>query len=156
MPAGFEQFTWFGRGPEESYVDRKAGVAVGLYSGTVDEQYVPYIMPQENGNKTDVRWAALTNDAGYGLMAIGSSLMESGVSHFTANDLYAAYHTNELTRCDETYWTLDVMQSGLGGNSCGPMTLPQYLIEPGQFKFSVLFRPVVPGRVGLRKLGRAG
>ncbi len=57
-PAGFEQFTWLGRGPQESYIDRKAGVPVGLYQGTVDEQYVPYIMPQENGNKTDVRWAA--------------------------------------------------------------------------------------------------
>ena len=154
MPAGFDQFTWLGRGPEESYVDRKAGVAVGLYTGTVDEQYVPYIMPQENGNKTDVRWAALTNDAGIGLLAIGSSMMETGVSHFTANDLYAAYHTNELTRRDETYWTLDVMQCGLGGNSCGPMTLPQYLIEPGAFKFSVLLRPVSPVRGELRKLGR--
>jgi len=156
MPAGFEQFTWLGRGPEESYVDRKAGVAVGLYNGTVDEQYVPYIMPQENGNKTDVRWAALTNDAGIGLMAVGSSLMETGVSHFTANDLYAAYHTNELTRRAETYWTLDVMQCGLGGNSCGPMTLPQYLVEPGLFKFSVLLRPIAPGRGALRSLGRAG
>ena len=156
MPTGFEQFTWLGRGPEESYVDRKAGVAVGLYSGTVDDQYVPYIMPQENGNKTDVRWAALTNDAGFGLLAVGSSLMETGVSHFTANDLYAAYHTNELTRRNEAYWTLDVMQCGLGGNSCGPMTLPQYLIEPGQFNFSILLRPVAPGRAELRRLGRAG
>jgi beta-galactosidase len=154
MPAGFEQFTWLGRGPEESYVDRKAGVAVGLYSGSVDDQYVPYIVPQENGNKTDVRWAALTNDAGVGLLAVGTSLMETGVSHFTADDLYAAYHTNELTRQDETYWTLDVMQCGLGGNSCGPMTLPQYLIEPGQFQFSVLLRPVSPERGDLRRLGR--
>ena len=154
MPAGFEQFTWLGRGPEESYADRKAGVTVGLYSGTVDEQYVPYIMPQENGNKTDVRWSAVTNDAGVGLLAVGGSLMETGVGHFTANDLYACYHTNELTRLDETLWTLDVVQSGLGGNSCGPMTLPQYLIEPGEFKFSVLLRPVSPERGELRKLGR--
>ncbi|HBX68771.1 MAG TPA: hypothetical protein DEH25_05155, partial [Chloroflexi bacterium] len=154
MPAGFEQFTWLGRGPEESYVDRKAGVAVGLYSGTVDEQYVPYIMPQENGNKTEVRWAAVTNAEGFGLLAAASSLMETGVSHFTAADLYAAYHTNELTRLPETYWTLDLVQSGLGGNSCGPMTLPQYLIEPGEFKFSLLLRPVAPDRNDLRKLGR--
>jgi beta-galactosidase len=154
MPAGFEQFTWLGRGPEESYVDRKAGVAVGLYSGTVDEQYVPYIMPQENGNKTDVRWAALTNDAGVGLLARGTSLMETGVSHFTADDLYTAYHTNELVRRDETYWTIDLRQCGLGGASCGPMTLPQYLVEPGQFKFSVLLRPVSPEQGDLRKLAR--
>ncbi len=154
LPAGFEQFTWLGRGPEESYADRKAGVAVGLYSGTVDEQYVPYIMPQENGNKTDVRWAAVANEDGVGLLAIGGSLLETGVGHFTANDLYAAYHTNELTRRDETLWTLDVVQCGLGGASCGPMTLPQYLIEPGEFKFSVLLRPVSPARGDLRKLGR--
>ena len=154
LPAGFEQFTWLGRGPEESYVDRKAGVAVGLYTGTVDEQYVPYIMPQENGNKTDVRWSAVTNENGVGLLAVGGSLLEIGVSHFTANDLYQAYHTNELTRRDETFVTLDVQQSGLGGNSCGPMTLPQYLIEPGEFKFSVLLRPVSSARGELRKLGR--
>jgi beta-galactosidase len=154
LPVGFEQFTWLGRGPEESYVDRKAGVSVGLYSGTVDEQYVPYIMPQENGNKTDVRWVAVTNQDGVGLLAIGGSLMETSVSHFTANDLYKAYHTSELTRRPETYWVLDVMQCGLGGNSCGPMTLPQYLVEPGQFKFSVLLRPVSPARGDLRKLGR--
>jgi beta-galactosidase len=154
MPAGSEQFTWFGRGPEESYIDRKAGVAVGLYSGTVDDQYLPYIMPQEKGNKTDVRWAALTNEAGIGLIAIGTPLLETGVSHFTAENLYKSYHTNELTRHSETYWTLDLAQSGLGGNSCGPMTLPQYLIEPGKFKFSVMLRPVSPQRGDLRSLGR--
>lgn len=154
MPAGFEQFTWFGRGPEESYVDRKAGVAVGLYSGQVDEQYVPYIMPQENGNKTDVRWAALMNENGAGLMAIGTPLLEVGVSHFTAEDLYKAFHTNELKRRDEVYWTLDYRQCGLGGNSCGPMTLPQYLVLPEKYKFSVLLRPIYPERDDLRKLGR--
>jgi len=154
LPAGFEQFTWLGRGPEESYSDRKAGVAVGLYSGTVDEQYEPYIMPQENGNKTDVRWAALTNANGFGLLAAATPLMETGVRHFTANDLYNAYHTNELTRRPEIYWTLDLAQCGLGGASCGPMTLPQYLIEPGQFQFLLLLRPVSPKRNELRKLGR--
>ena len=154
VPAGFEQFTWFGRGPEESYGDRKAGVAVGLYQGSVNDQYVPYIVPQENGNKTEVRWAALTNQAGMGLLAVGTPLMEMGVSHFTADDLYQAYHTNELTPRDEIYWTLDVMQCGLGGNSCGPMTLPEYLVIPGEYKFAVLLRPVSPDRGDLRKLGR--
>ena len=61
---GLERMTWFGRGPQESYIDRLAGASVGRYAGTVDEQYVPYVMPQENGNKTDVRWAALSSDGG--------------------------------------------------------------------------------------------
>ncbi|KPL07603.1 hypothetical protein AMJ86_03840, partial [bacterium SM23_57] len=154
LPKGFEEFTWFGRGPEESYVDRKAGVAVGLYHGRVDDQYVSYVMPQENGNKTDVRWASITNNVGIGLMAIFNPLMETGVSHYTAGDLYKAHHTNELFRRDEVYWTIDYRQCGLGGNSCGPMTLPQYLVLPATYKFSILFRPISPNREEIRNLGR--
>ncbi len=144
LPPGFEQFTWLGRGPQESYVDRKAGVAVGLYSGTVDEQYVPYILPQENGNKTDVRWLMLTDDAGHGLLAVADPVMEAGASLYTAADLYAAFHTNELTRREEITLTLDLMQCGLGGASCGPGTLPEYLILPGSYTFSVRLRPLGP------------
>lgn len=154
VPAGFEQFTWLGRGPEESYVDRKAGVAVGLHSGTVDEQYVPYIMPQENGNKTDVRWAALSNAGGAGLLAVGEPLLEASVSHFTADDLYRAYHTNELTRRDEVIFNLDLMQCGLGGNSCGPKTLDKYLVWPGSYRFAVLFRPFDARAGSLPRLAR--
>jgi beta-galactosidase len=154
-PAGFETFTWLGRGPEESYVDRKAGVAVGLYQGTVDEQYVPYIMPQENGNKTDVRWAALSNAAGAGLLAAGEPLLEVSASHYSVADLYQAMHTNELTRCDEVFFYLDWMQCGLGGNSCGPRTLDKYLVPPAETRFAILFRPFGPG-TSLRRLGRAG
>lgn len=142
MPGGFEQFTWLGRGPQESYVDRKAGVKVGLYSGTVDEQYVPYIMPQENGNKTDVRWLALTDENGVGLLMAGDPLLEAGAGHFSAADLYAAFHTNELTRRDEVFVTLDSVQCGLGGASCGPITLPQYMVLPGRYVFTVRLRPV--------------
>jgi len=153
LPAGFEAFTWLGRGPEESYIDRKAGVAVGLYQGTVDEQYVPYIMPQENGNKTDVRWAALMGSQGVGLMAIGQPLLEVSVSHHTADDLYKAMHTNELTRREEVYFNLDAMQSGLGGQSCGPRTLDKYQVWPGEYRFDILFRPFKDGD-SLTCLGR--
>ncbi len=142
---GFEQFTWLGRGPEESYVDRKAGVAVGLYTGTVDEQYVPYIMPQENGNKTDVRWAALSDAQGNGLLVVGEPLLEVSASHFRVQDLYKAMHTNELTRQAEVYFNLDLMQCGLGGNSCGPKTLQKYMVWPGEARFSILLRPFTAG-----------
>jgi beta-galactosidase len=144
-PAGFEQFTWFGRGPDESYIDRKAGVAVGLYTGTVDEQYVPYIMPQENGNKTDVRWAALSDAAGIGLLVAAEPLLEVSASHFTAHDLYKAYHTNELVRRPEVCFNLDLAQCGLGGNSCGPKTLDKYMLWPAAAKFAILLRPFAPG-----------
>ncbi len=70
-PTTFETMTWYGRGPHESYWDRKAGAAVGVYSGSVDEQYFDYSEPQENGNKTDVRWVSLTRADGVGLQAVG-------------------------------------------------------------------------------------
>jgi beta-galactosidase len=145
LPAGFEQFTWYGRGPHENYVDRKAGAAVGVYRSTVDEQYVPYIMPQENGNKTDVRWLVLENDAGAGLLASGMQCMEVSASHYTADDLYKAFHTNELQRRDETILNLDYKQCGLGGGSCGPMTRPEYLLQPGSYTLTFRLRPFSQG-----------
>jgi beta-galactosidase len=153
LPAGFESFTWLGRGPGESYSDRKAGVPVGLHRSTVTDQFVPYIMPQEHGNKTDVRWAALSNAGGTGLLVAGKSQMEVSASHLTDDDLYRAMHTNELTPRPEVILHLDAAQCGLGGNSCGPATLDQYMVWPGDFHLHLLFRPFGPGD-SLRKLGR--
>jgi beta-galactosidase len=81
LPAEFDSLIWFGRGPHESYWDRKTGAAIDLYEGTVWEQYVPYVRPQENGNKTDVRWLALFNDNGIGLMAVGDPVFSSSVHY---------------------------------------------------------------------------
>src|SRR5512136_1894001 len=147
LPGGFEQLTWFGRGPHENYIDRNTGAAVGLYHSTVDEQYVPYILPQENGNKTDVRWLTLTNADGVGLLVSAEPVMEASVSHFTAADLTRAAHTNELERRDEVILNLDHKQCGLGGASCGPGTLEQYLIKPGEFNFSFRLRPFKSGEI---------
>ena len=153
LPAGFETFTWLGRGPGESYNDRKAGVAVGLYRSTVGEQFVPYVMPQEHGNKTDVRWAALSNTDGTGLLVLSDSLLQVSASHFRDEDLYGALHTNELTPLRETILNLDAAQCGLGGASCGPGTLDRYLVWPGEFRLRLLFRPFGPG-ASLARLGR--
>jgi beta-galactosidase/beta-glucuronidase len=141
LPGGYETFTWYGRGPHETYCDRKEGAQVGVYSGTVDEQYVPYIVPQENGNKTDVRWVALTDRDGVGLLAVGMPLLEVSVHHFTPKDLAGARHTYELKRRDYIVLNLDYKQSGLGGASCGPGTLPQYLIEPRPVQYRLRLRP---------------
>lgn len=145
LPPGLEQFCWLGRGPHESYNDRKRGAAVGLYCGSVDEQYVPYIMPQENGNKTDVRWAALRDDSGWGLLASADRYLEVSVSHFTADDLYRALHTNELVRRPQVFLNLDVRHLGLGSASCGPGVGEGYQIHPAAERFSILFQPLAPG-----------
>lgn len=144
MPEGYERFTWYGRGPHEAYVDRKEGAAVGLYSGTVDEQYEPYIMPQENGNKIDVRWVALTDAAGWGLLVVGRPTLNVSAHHYTTEDLTNARHTYELKHRPEITLNLDYAQSGLGGASCGPGTLPKYLLYPEEVHFSLRLRPLSP------------
>jgi beta-galactosidase/beta-glucuronidase len=154
LPPGFEQLTWFGRGPHENYPDRQEGAAVGLYNSTVDEQYVPYIMPQDNGNKTDVRWLALTNEKGVGLLAAGLEPLAFSATHFTDADLFAARHTHELQRREEVILHLDAQQMGLGGASCGPSTLAPYLIMPGSFSFSVRLRPFLTSSVDPANLAR--
>ena len=144
LSAGLENLTWFGRGPHESYCDRKAGAKVGLYRSTVSDQYVPYILPQEHGNKTDVRWIQLTDDAGTGLKIVAPDLMECSASHFTPHDLFAAFHTNELAQRDEVVVTIDHRQRGLGTGSCGPQTLPKYEVNPGTYQFRYALVPL-PG-----------
>jgi beta-galactosidase len=146
LPGGFEEVEWYGRGPHESYWDRKSGAAVGLYHGTVREQHVPYIMPQENGNKTDVRWLALSIGEGAGLVFTFEEPLEAGVSHFAAHDLFRARHTIDLVERPETIVTIDVHQRGLGTASCGPDTLPQYTIGAGTYRFVYTVAPYAPGR----------
>jgi beta-galactosidase/beta-glucuronidase len=154
LPGRFSRFTWYGRGPHESYPDRRTGAWVGLFAGTVDEQYVPYIVPQENGNKTDVRWLALSGESGAGLLALPEAADKEGpwlnasVHRFTPQDLDRARHTHELQKREQITLHLDYVQSGLGNGSCGPGVLPNYLVEPRECRFSVRLRPLPPGQAG--------
>ncbi|NLF00647.1 MAG: beta-galactosidase subunit alpha, partial [Anaerolineales bacterium] len=162
LPGRFERFTWYGRGPHETYPDRKVGAQVGIFNSTVTEQYVPYIVPQENGNKTDVRWAALTDEAGLGLLVVAGPT-EEGASqwlnvsalHYTPEDLTCAQHTHELEPCEEVVLHLDCAQSGLGGASCGPGTLEQYLVPPRATSWQVCLKPFSASEVRLAELARA-
>ncbi len=139
-PKGFEHVEWFGRGPHENHIDRKAGCPVGRYSGTVDEQYVPYIMPQENGNKCEVRRFQVESQKA-GIEFIAKPQFEFSVHHFTPDDLFAGRHTIDVPRRDETVICLDHKQRGLGTGSCGPQTLEEYCVDPGVYEFEYVIRP---------------
>ncbi|MFH1006033.1 MAG: glycoside hydrolase family 2 TIM barrel-domain containing protein [Candidatus Latescibacterota bacterium] len=145
LPGAYDQFTWYGRGPHESYSDRKMSAMIGVYGGSVEDQYVPYVVPQEYGNKTDVRWAALTNADGTGLLVVGMPHLNVSAHPFTARDLTEARHTHELKRRDIITLNLDYAQSGLGNGSCGPGVLPKYLLAPREVFYSLRFRPLWPG-----------
>ena len=131
-----EELVWFGRGPWENYCDRKASAMLGHYHSTVSAQYVPYIMPQEHGHKTDVRWLSLADPAGQGLVVTGGPTLEFSASHFTATDLFNARHTTDLKPRPEIILNLDAAQRGLGTASCGPDTLEKYRLLEKEYRFS--------------------
>jgi hypothetical protein len=144
VPGEYERFTWYGRGPHESYIDRKQSAKVGLYTGSVMEQYVPYVFPQENGNKSDVRWAALTDLRGLGLLAVASAttpLLNVSAHYYTPEDFTAAAHTYELKPREEITLNLDLELNGLGSNSCGPGPLEKYKLHAGEYNFSLRLKP---------------
>jgi beta-galactosidase len=141
LKPGFEKLRWFGRGPFENYSDRKRAALVDLYESTVTDQYVPYIMPQEHGNHTEVRWLSLGGE-NVRLLVAAAGPMEFSASHYTAQDIDSAYHTFDLHPRAEVILNLDYRQRGLGTESCGPGTLEQYKIKPGRYAWSYTLQPL--------------
>lgn len=144
VPAGFESIKYYGRGPEENYLDRKSGSLIGVYDNTVDGMFVPYLKPQENGNRSDVRWFTLTDQAGDGLMVSAvSDTMEFGALHYSADELNGKGHPYQLNRSEQTYVTMDLVQTGVGNASCGPDQLEKYKVKAGQeYTFEYRISPI--------------
>jgi beta-galactosidase/beta-glucuronidase len=158
LSGGMDRFTWYGNGPHESYSDRKESVKVGLFSGSVMDQYHPYVRPQEYGNKTAVRWAAVTDAQGVGLLAVGRPTLNASVHPYSLENLTKADHTYDLEKHDQTYFYLDAAQCGLGSQSCGPGPLPRYLLPAEETTFTVRLRPFnataeSPARLAVQNLG---
>ena len=153
----FDQMTWYGRGPHENYWDRNRSADVGLYSGSVADQYVPYIRPQENGNKTDVRWVALTSDDGLGLLAVGDEPLSISAHHNILEDFVTPEaglvghddrsqatnrHPTDVKPRDLTSLNLDHRQMGVGGDdSWGGQTHDQYRLLDTTYRYSFRLRP---------------
>ncbi len=145
LPGRLENLHYYGRGPEENHWDRKDGTDVGRYSSTVSEQWTSYIRPQENGNRTDVRWIALTDDKGTGLLVSGEPLLEVNASHFTPEDLsVGARHDYQLTPREEVVLRLSHHQMGVGGdNSWGAHTHDEYkLFADRDYAYTYRLRPL--------------
>ena len=133
---GFEKVKYYGRGPWENYTDRCRSAEVGLYENTVRGMFEwGYALPQENGNRTGVRYMELSS--GETALRIGSRTpFEFGASHYTAADLFKVIHTNELTERTGTVLTLDLAQRGLGTGSCGPQTFAHYELNEKHYMFN--------------------
>lgn len=142
---GFEHVEWFGLGPDENETDRRAGALVGRYTGTVDE--LPYVMPQDFGTRTDVRWFSVASArAGLRVETGDDRLLVCSATHHTQDDLAAATDWLNLRRRRETVVHVDVAKRGVGTASCGPDTLDRYWVAPGRWRWSWSLTPFVPRR----------
>ncbi len=144
---GFEKLQWFGRGPGENYPDRRHGSPVGLYESTVSEQFVPYIVPQENGAHCDVRWCALEKRGGAGLVFCSPERFSFSALHCAPEALFKASHTDEIEFTDETFLLLDHRMRGVGSGPRPHELLEEYRIHPGTYQFTYIMHPYQSGQV---------
>ncbi|MFN2352767.1 MAG: glycoside hydrolase family 2 TIM barrel-domain containing protein, partial [Kiritimatiellia bacterium] len=134
VAAGHEHLEWLGRGPHESYPDRKAGAPLGRYTGTVGEQHHAYVVPQENGLKVDTREFTLRGaGSSVTFQARNPQGFAFSVQHYKPEELERALHINEVKFRPETVVLIDAIHRGVGSAACGPDTLPAYRIHPGDY-----------------------
>ena len=141
---GMEQVTWFGRGPGESYRDKKLSQLFGTYKKPVDELWTEYEFPQESGNRTDVRWVNVSDGTNGGASLSARFGQQEGfsfqASHYCSEDVDRAQHPFELAKMKkpETILRLDAFHHGLGTAACGPNVLDEYALKSEPFEFEVL------------------
>lgn len=142
LPAAYGGARWFGGGPGEAYPDTRAASVLGRWEMPVDAMQTPYVRPQENGARADVRWAELTDGGGAGLRAEGTAPFWFTARRWTSEQLDAAEHLPELVAGETVWVNLDHAMQGIGSQSCGPGVLPQYRLDAAAAQFSFLFSAV--------------
>lgn len=147
MPEEFEYISYYGRGPVENYVDRNNSTELGIYNQTVSEQFYPYIRPQENGTKTDIRWWKLSNIYGHGLKIISDNPFSASALHYTIDSLDDGSeknqrHSFEVEESDLTNVLIDKVQQGLGcENSWGAIPRPEYRVPYRDYEYTFTMYP---------------
>jgi len=135
-----ENVEWFGRGPQENYPDRKSGYKTGIYKSTVSEMYEPYLIPQDNGLRTDNRWVRITDKEGFGLEFSGNKLFNFNAYPFSTDNLTKALYTYQLQPADCITFNFDYATSGVGCTAVS--VFPEYQVMPQRYDFTIYVRPV--------------
>ena len=144
LPDRFDRITYRGLGPLENYRDRDAAAYESVFDDTVDGMFTPYIMPQANGNRTRVLYAACRDAAGNGLLIAAPNRMEFSVCRYAQDDMTAALHLSELKPDGVLHVYCDAFQRGVGTATCGPDALEEYRIAPGRYRLELLLAPLAP------------
>ncbi|MBR3692446.1 MAG: DUF4981 domain-containing protein [Clostridia bacterium] len=156
LSAGMDNVEWFGPGFYENYVDQAYYATVGRYTAKVSEMTEYYIMPQENGTRSDVRFAGITAKSGIGLAILGEPRFCFSAQHYTTLDLTDARHDYELVARPETCLNIDYKHYGIGSGSCGPTAAPKYAFNEENFSFSFRICPYAAEDTSLDMLFAAG
>jgi len=143
LAGSLNNLEWYGRGPFESYWDRCTAANVGWYQGSVEHQHFPYVMPQENGSKSDVRWLSLTDASQTGVKIMALPRLQFTVHDYTDQALLTSKTTQELSKDGRITLSLDYRQMGLGGDdSWSPRTHPEYQLKDTNYDFKFVLRMV--------------
>lgn len=148
LPAAMHEVTWYGRGPGENYVDRADGYRIGIYQAPVNDLVYSYIRPQQNGNRTDVRWLTIADAAGYGLRfeAPVDNPMQFTARPYSMQDLAAARHPYDLPKRDYVQLLVDDRQMGIGArDTWGAEVLPAYTVPAKAYSYTLNIVPLAPG-----------
>jgi beta-galactosidase len=141
LPSEFETVSYYGRGPWENYSDRNTASFVGIYTDSVANMGFDYMRPQENGNRTDVRWMTLTNQDGFGLKIVGKQPLSMKAAHNPTSDLDFGMtkkntHPSDITPRPEVYLNIDLVQCGVGGdNSWGARPHAPYRLTDDHYEY---------------------
>ena len=147
MPPQFERLTYYGRGPQENYADRKASAPLGIYEQSVTEQFHPYVRPQETGTHTDLRWWRVADRGGHGVELTSPLPFSASALHFTVGQLDGGpdndiRHSSLLKPADVTNLCIDLRQMGLGCvNSWGATPSPEFMLPCRDYSFTFCLRP---------------
>lgn len=140
----FDQISWYGRGLYENYVDRRTGFESGIYTQPIDKFMEPYVVPQETGNRTDVRWMWLSNKNSKGLLVVADSLLSMSAWPYTQKNIEEAKHTDKLKDAGYITLNIDLKQMGVGGNdswSAVGAPLEKYQIPAKAYHYSFYLLP---------------
>ncbi len=141
LPKGFNSLKWYGKGPHETYIDRCASGKVGIHTAKLNDLFHEYVVPQENGNLSQVRSASLSNSKGFGVQITANSLVNLSAYPYSDKDIETAKHINELEQADFTTLNIDYKQNGLGTATCGSGYLEPYIVKAIPMEFSVTIKP---------------
>ena len=141
IPKTYFRFTYYGRGKQDNYSDRKSGAFLGIYESDVLKEAGNFPKPQDVGHHQDSRWAALTNMRGAGAIFVGTQPMDVAALPYTAQEMTLAGHPFELPNPSATYLQLNIATTGVGGNSCGPTPLQRDRVMATQQRFGFIIRP---------------